>query len=175
MSLCSCKLKSGDRIGQQCNAKVKNGKFCGRHSNCVEILHKQEVCNVILKIRYNRSSDDDNESDPSAKDLERYVSKSEAIPENIIDIENYNDFKITSTVKYIGNCKFSFACKTDLKPNELADLFLLQNMADGAWGSAPGNGSFVYPTKEGHELGLLSYESVVVNGKKFMKKKFMGF
>ena len=191
MSLCSCKLKSGDRKGQQCKAKVKAGQFCGRHTNCSDILPKQPSQGrqlaqklekirlqdqklssiVIVKIKYQRTSDDaedEKDKDPSAKVLESYVSKSKAIPENISDVENYEDFKITSAVNYIGNCKFSFEVSSDLPPRELADLFLLQNLSDTVYGSRPGNGSFVYPTKGGNELGVLSYESVVVDGKKYV-------
>ena len=32
---CACRLKSGPRTGQRCNAKVAQGhRFCGRHAGC---------------------------------------------------------------------------------------------------------------------------------------------
>lgn len=32
--LCTCLLKTGPRQGQPCGAKVKSGRFCGRHTGC---------------------------------------------------------------------------------------------------------------------------------------------
>jgi len=174
MSSCSCKLKSGERKGQRCNAKVKTGRFCGRHTNCADIMSQPQqktqksqtgnVHNVVFEIKYDRNNDESLEKNPSAAALERYVSASDIIPANV---DYMNELVLTSPVKYIGKCRFSFTCETDLNAKEIANLFLLQSLADGEWGAAPGDGSFVYPTKNGEELGLLSFKCVVVDGKTF--------
>ena len=170
MSLCICKLKSGARKGQKCNAKVTTGRFCGRHKNCADKTLKVQtpagnVHDVIFEITYDRNNDDTTERDPSQKKLEGYVKESDIIPANV---DYMDELRIISPVKYIGKLKFHFTCETDLKAQEIANLFLLQSLSDGEWGAAPGNGSFVYPTKDGQEeLGLLSFGSVVVDGKKF--------
>ena len=173
MSLCICKLKSGARKGQKCNAKVTTGRFCGRHKNCADKTLKVQtpvgnignVHDVVFEITYDRNNDDTTERDPSQKKLEDYVKKSDIIPANV---DYMGELSIISPVKYIGKLNFHFTCETDLKAQEIANLFLLQSLSDGEWGAAPGNGSFVYPTKDGEEeLGLLSFGSVVVDGKKF--------
>jgi hypothetical protein len=188
MALCSCKLKSGERKGQRCNAKVTAGKFCGRHVNCTDVMQSQagiksqvlpakkpkaakknpRFHEIIFTIKYERNNDETPERDPTLQELDRYVSTSDIIPSNI---DYMNELQETSNVDYIGKRQFRFSCTTDLKPQEIADLFFLQSLADGEWGAAPGDGSFVYPTKNGEELGLLSFESVVIDGKKFMNRR----
>jgi hypothetical protein len=188
MTGCSCKLKSGERKGQRCNAKVTAGRFCGRHANCADVLQMQSsqvqkskqvkpgkpvkaakknprFHEIIFTMKYQRNNDETAERDPTLQELDRYVSTSDIIPSNI---DYMNELQETSNVDYIGKRQFRFTCETDLKPKEIADLFFLQSLADGEWGASPGDGSFVYPTKDGEELGLLSFESVVIDGKKFM-------
>ncbi len=39
---CVCHLKTGPRAGQPCGAKVKQGKYCGRHLNCQTVSPKRK-------------------------------------------------------------------------------------------------------------------------------------
>ena len=124
---------------------------------------KSNVHDVIFAIKYTRSNDGGSR-DPTPIELERYVAASTIIPEN----PTYKDFRIIDPVTYIGKLKFHFTCETSLSPKKIADAFLSESLADGEWEAPPGDGSFVYPTKDGkEELGLLSFAYVVVDGKKF--------
>jgi hypothetical protein len=163
---CICILKSGSRKGKKCGKKAKYGPFCGQHVNCEtndEFLHY-----VVFTIGYMRSADETvTERDPSAAKLENYIAESRVIPENIIYYDGYGDLNLTSKVEYIGCRSFQFECQSQLSLSKIANLLLKQNLVDGEYESEPGNGSFVYPTKDGRELGLLYFESVEVDGKKF--------
>lgn len=121
---------------------------------------------VVFKIKYERSNDETAERDPTPAELERYIAASHVIPENV---DYLDELILTSPVVYIGKRQFRFTCETDIASRqEIANLFLLQSLDDGEWGAAPGNGGFVYPTGDGEEeLGLLSFESVKVDGKVF--------
>jgi hypothetical protein len=116
------------------------------------------------------------EKEPTANALEMYIKKSKYIPENI-DYLNLGDY--IKEPHYVKNNSFSFTIKNlpssflsenAMTINEVADTILNQSFADGEWGAAPGDGSFVYPDKNNMELGLLYYDYVIINGKKFKKK-----
>ena len=120
---------------------------------------------VTFQMKYDRTNDDVTDQDPTPEELEAYVAESTIIPEN----PTYMDaLRLTSPVEYIGGLTFRFTCETALLPVEIADLFIHQSLADGEWGAAPGQGSFVYPTRDlnnPEELGLLSFLEVKVKGK----------
>jgi hypothetical protein len=127
---------------------------------------------VTFCIGYQRNNDDTDERDPTDKELEDYIARSSIIPQNP---DYLDEIRLISEVTYIGNRQFCFTCESRLDPAEIADLFLKQSLADGEWGAAPGNGSFVYPTKATtrvnlneydmpEELGLLFFEYVMVDG-----------
>ena len=121
---------------------------------------------VIFCVKYRRTNDESNDNDPTAEELDDYLANSERIPENV----NYMyDLELTSDVAFIGQRKFTFTCKSELSEKEIADLFLEQNLADGEYGAAPGDGSFVYPTNDNQNaLGLLYFDKVIVDGETFI-------
>ena len=127
---------------------------------------------VQYGITYQRTNDETDEPDPTPAELEAYIAESDAIPDN----PTYLDLDISLSPKYIGDRTFEFTCQSDLRPQEIAHLFLHQSLPDGEWGAGPGNGSFVYPTKAvsvfdhysvPDELGVLSFAFVTVNGVKY--------
>jgi hypothetical protein len=166
MSSCICILKSGARKGKKCDKNAKYGQLCGRHVDCAgndEFYH-----DVVFTIGYMRSADETvTERDPSAAKLENYIAESRDIPDNINHFDGYDDLSLTSNITYVGCRSFYFQCQSKLSLSKIANLLLKQNLVDGEYESEPGNGSFVYPTKDGGELGLLYFESVEVDGKKF--------
>ena len=128
---------------------------------------------IIYHVAYKHMS---SEKEPTENALETYIKKSKYIPENInyLNLGDYikephyiknNSFSFT-----IKNLPLSFLSENVMGINELADTILNQSFADGEWGASPGDGSFVYPDKAGTELGLLYYDYVIINGKKFKKK-----
>ena len=130
------------------------------------------VYTVIFVIKYTRDNDDSTEKNPTASQLERYVKKSSIIPENPT---YFTEFKIIDPVTYIGNLRFQFTCETKLSAKDLAEAILHQSLADGEWEASPGDGSFVYPTKDGDQLGLLSFDYVTVSDYSTRKtQKFNG-
>jgi hypothetical protein len=163
---CNCILKSGPRKGKKCGMTAKYGQLCGRHVDCAgddEIYH-----DVVFTIGYMRSPHaDEAERDPSAANLEHYIAQSLVIPDNISHFDGYGDMLLTSTVDYIGCRSFYFQCQSNLSLSKIANLLLKQDLE---YEDVPGNGSFVYPSSVDGELGLLYFESVEVDGKKFFKK-----
>ena len=147
-------------------AKVKPSTVKGKAPS------KLNVYTVIFVIKYTRNNDDSTEKDPTASQLERYVKNSSTIPENPT---YFTEFEIIKPVTYIGKLKFQFTCETKLSAKDLAEAILHQSLADGEWEATPGDGSFVYPTKDGDELGLLSFNYVTVNDHSTNKtQKFNG-
>ena len=116
---------------------------------------------IKFVIKFIRTNSDIAESDPSIDELDTYLRQSKIIPENSI----YLNITIIDNVKYIGNNTFNLTCNSQLTSDELASEYLEQSLPDTEWESAPGNGSFVYPTKNipNEELGLLSYSSITIN------------
>ena len=117
---------------------------------------------VTFKLKYQRTNDDSNDLDPTLEELEQYVANSEIIPQN----PEYHIDNICGDVVYIGNMSFEFTCESSESADDVADRLKGQSLADGAWESSPGNGSFVYPTRtdnpdDAEELGVLSFESVI--------------
>jgi hypothetical protein len=162
MKACICILKSG----RKCSRNAKFGQFCAHHLDCENndaLLH-----DVVFTIGYVRTADDYvTESDPSAAKLESYIAEARAIYENISHFNGYGDLTLTTDVEYIGGRRFYFECQSNLSISKIANLILKQDLVDSEYESAPGNGSFVYPTKNGEELGLLYFEYVEVDGKIF--------
>jgi len=133
---------------------------------------KLNVYTVIFVIKYTRNNDDSTEKDPTASQLERYVKNSSTIPENPT---YFTEFEIIKPVTYIGKLKFQFTCETKLSAKDLAEAIIHQSLADGEWEATPGDGSFVYPTKDGDELGLLSFNYITVTDHSTNKtQKFNG-
>ena len=67
-----------------------------------------------------------------------------------------------SEMVYTGGTSFRFKCTWHGSAESLVKTIAAQCMEDGEWGAAPGNGSFVYPTRDGNqELGVLRYANVV--------------
>lgn len=117
---------------------------------------------VTFKLKYQRTNDDSNDLDPTLQELEQYVANSDIIPQNP---EHHIDH-ICGDVVYIGNMSFKFTCESTESADDVADMLKGQSLADGAWESPPGHGSFVYPTRtdnpdDAEELGVLSFESVI--------------
>jgi hypothetical protein len=178
MSSCICILKSGARKGQRCFGKVKVGQLCARHANCANAKPMPsdtkfgKFHEVVFTMKFIRTDKKTKERSPSSATLERYIATSRVIPENInlliLFDGNYLGIERTSDVQYIGKKSFYFTCQSNLSPKEIAYMILKQSLTDGEYESNPGNGSFVYPTKDGmNELGLLGFESVIVDGQKF--------
>lgn len=122
---------------------------------------------VVFRMKYERTNDESQDRDPTPEELENYVASSRSIPENPVYMD---ELVLTSAVTYRGDLTFSFTCQTVLSPTEIANLFLQQSLSDGEWGAPPGYGSFVYPCRDmeqDEELGLLSFEYVLVDGNKF--------
>ena len=173
MSTCICVLKSGLRKGQRCYAVAKVGQLCGRHANCANMKPiptnsgSKAFHEVTFTVNYARTNKKTTERDPSKTELERYIAASRVIPDYFTIFDGYIGILTTSKVHYIGKNSFYFTCESDYKLEEIAKLFK-QGLSDSVYEAAPGNGSFVYPTKNGmDELGLLYFESIVIDGKKF--------
>ena len=155
------------------NSKMNNSKMNNSNSD--------KMYEVIYSVNYTRSNDDSVDKDPTEKEFEKYVSQSNHIPEHIDYMDDFVDVdfldgvskrgdRFVKNVQYIGNRQFRFRCKTHLSPKEIADAFFHTSLADSEWEASPGNGSFVYPTKDGNELGLIGFDEVIVNGQSFKKK-----
>jgi len=122
---------------------------------------------VLYHIAYRRTSDTSSDPDPTPEELENYVSTSTYIPEN--PIYSYPAEYFIDPPHYIGHCTFKFVLKKHkhMHAAQLARDLLFQSFADGEWAATPGNGSFVYPDSIGDELGLLYFDYVIVNGKRY--------
>ncbi len=109
------------------------------------------------------------EKEPTANALENYIKKSKYISENI-NYLNLGDY--IKEPHYVKNNSFSFTINNSIlsSPPKIADTILNQSFADGEWGASPGDGSFVYPDASNNELGLLYYDYIIINGKKFKKR-----
>jgi hypothetical protein len=122
---------------------------------------------VLYHVAFRRTADDDStdEPDPTPAELDAYVRTSTYILEN----PTYNiptDYFIDPP-HYVGNSTFKFVLKKhkDIKATQVGRDLLYQSFADGEWAASPGNGSFVYPDRNGERLGVLYYDSVIVNGR----------
>ena len=112
---------------------------------------------VTFEIRFCRTNGAAAEADPSPAELESYVSGSKAIPQNPTYL-----LDDVSEMVYTGGTSFRFKCTWHGSAESLVKTIAAQCMEDGEWGAAPGNGSFVYPTRDGNkELGVLRYANVV--------------
>ena len=135
-------------------------------------MKKDKIYKVIFSVNYKRTSENPADKDPTKKEFEKYVKDSKDIPEHPVYM---SDFEVIQdkdeSVKYIGNRQFQFECETRLSAKEIADAFFNESLADGEWEASPGNGSFVYPTKDGEELGLIGFDAVIVDGKSFKNKR----
>ena len=120
------------------------------------------VHDIIFSVNYKRSNTSIKDPNPTASELEKYISESAIIAGHVAYMGMY--FDVVSDVTYIGKRRFHFKCTSELSNPEIADAFLKDNLADGEYGAAPGNGSFVYPSKNGKlELGLLYFDEVYVD------------
>ena len=138
-------------------------------------MKKEKIYEIIYSVNYTRTSKNPDDKDPKEKEFETYVKESVHIPEHPVYMA---DFEVVvqnkdESVKYIGNRQFRFRCKTHLSPAKIADAFFNESLADGEWEASPGNGSFVYPTKDGEKLGLIGFDEVIVNGQSFKKNGFL--
>jgi hypothetical protein len=170
---CICVLKSGVRKGQRCYAKAKVGQLCGRHTKCAKAM-LGAFHEVMVNVAFMRTNKKTTERDPSSAKLQQYIAQSKIIPQNIKDAidgtySGNKDVERTSyDVHYIGKNSFYFTCESNLASRQIANLILKQSLSDTEYEASPGNGSFVYPTKDGlNELGVIGFESVIVDGKLF--------
>jgi hypothetical protein len=127
-------------------------------------LNVDGVHDIIFSINYRRSNDDASEPNPTPAQLEKYISESAIIPEHVAHMGMY--FDVVSDVTYIGKRRFHFKCTSELSNPEIANAFLKANLVDDEYEARPGDGSFVYPSKDAkQELGLLYFDEVYVDGK----------
>lgn len=130
--------------------------------------------NVIFSLQFKRTNDDSNDNNPSSQDLNNYLDTyPDIIRENVEDMHDI-EVIIPPGVEFIGQRRFQFICKSNLTTQEIANLFLLQNLVDGEYGRGQiGEGSFRYPTitpdadEEIEELGVLFFDEVNVNNEIF--------
>jgi len=157
---------------------------------------ESDTYKVIYAVKYLRTMEKKKgEPNPTKKEIEEYVSKSERMKE----FTDYINLTITAPVVYLGKLRFQFHCKKEwgdqyywqkgaISPKSIADLFFTHSLADGEWESEPGNGNFVYPTRQVYtstwkdksgkehvreyrgELGLFDFDYIVVDNTKFSRR-----
>jgi len=142
-----------------------------------EVLHDdmlENEYNVIFSVQFKRTNDVSNDNNPSSPDLNNYLNTyPDIIRENVEDMHEI-EVIIPPGVEFIGQRRFQFTCKSNLTSQEIANLFLLQDLVDGEYGRGQiGEGSFRYPTTtlnangEIEELGVLFFDEVSVNNQVF--------